>query len=140
MGQLPKSCKAAVLVEYNQPFAIREVGLPEVEDGGILVKVRMAGICGTDVHQHEGKLGMRLPLPNLMGHETLGEIVKLGKGRTRDVAGEPLAVGDRIFWAHASCGECYYCKIVRKPFMCEKLTVYGHYPPELLRGGFAEYA
>lgn len=139
MGNIPKTCKAAVLVEYGQPDVIQEVAIPEVEDGGILVKVLMAGICGTDVHQHLGDLSIKAPLPNIQGHETLGEIVKLGNGRVMDVAGEPLKEGDRIMWAHAFCGECYFCKIIRKPYMCLKSSGYGFAPPHLLRGGFAEY-
>jgi len=56
----------------------------------------MAGICGTDVHQQRGELSIKTPLPNIQGHETLGRIVKLGKGRPHDVSGEPLTIGDRI--------------------------------------------
>jgi D-arabinose 1-dehydrogenase-like Zn-dependent alcohol dehydrogenase len=74
--KIPKTCKAAVLEEYGKPLQIREVIIPEVEAGGILVKVEMAGICGTDVHQHKGDLTIKSPLPNIQGHETIGKIVK----------------------------------------------------------------
>ena len=136
---IPKICKAAVLVEYGQPDVITDVKVPEVEPGGILVKVRLAGICGTDVHQQLGGLNIKPPLPNIQGHETLAEIVELGAGRTTDVAGEPLKVGDRIMWAHSFCGECFYCKIERKPYMCTNSRGYGFGHPDFLRGGFAEY-
>ncbi len=53
--------------------------VPEVEPRGILVKVEMAGICGTDVHQQRGELTIKSPLPNIQGHETIGRIVKLGR-------------------------------------------------------------
>ena len=81
MSDIPKTCKAAVLVEYGRPLEIREVAIPEVESGAILVKVEMAGICGTDVHQQKGELTIKSPLPNIQGHETIGRIVKLGEGR-----------------------------------------------------------
>jgi threonine dehydrogenase-like Zn-dependent dehydrogenase len=139
MSDIPKSCKAAVLVEYGKPDVIQEVAIPEVGHGGILVKVLLAGVCGTDVHQHLGDLNIKPPLPNIQGHETLARIVKLGEGRNTDVAGTPLKLGDRIMWAHAFCGECYYCKIHRKPYMCVASKGYGFAPPEALRGGFAEY-
>ena len=42
-------------------------------------------------------------------------------------------------WAHADCGECYWCKIARDPVLCAKRSGYGWAPPSALRGGFAEY-
>lgn len=137
--EIPSKSKASVLVEYGQPHQIQQIKIPEVEEGGILVKVRLAGICGTDVHQHAGDLALTDPLPIIQGHETLGQIVKLGKRRTKDVVGQELKVGDRILWAHQFCGECYYCRIVRKPHMCINNSWYGFQPAHSLRGGFAEY-
>ncbi|NLA87823.1 MAG: zinc-binding dehydrogenase [Clostridiales bacterium] len=139
MTDMPKTCKAAVLSEYGKPLDIREVAIPEVQDGAILVKVEMAGICGSDVHIAGGTLGIKAPLPFIMGHETIGRIVKLGKGRTHDAAGEPLRIGDRVMWAHADCYDCYYCNILRKPMLCEHRLGYGMAPPTALMGGFAEY-
>jgi L-iditol 2-dehydrogenase len=139
MADIPKKSKAAVLEEYGKPLQIREVPIPEVEPRGILVKVEMAGICGTDVHQQRGELTIKSPLPNIQGHETIGRIMKLGAGRTQDAAGEPLKIGDRIMWAHADCGECYWCEIAREPVLCARRSGYGFAPPEALRGGFAEY-
>ena len=139
MLKIPKKCKAAVLEEYGKPLQIQEVPIPDVEPGAILVKVEMAGICGTDVHQCHGALSIKAPLPNVPGHETLGRIVKLGAGRSQDVSGEPLKVGDRIMWAHADCGECYWCTIVRETVLCDKRIGYGMAPPHALMGGFAEY-
>lgn len=139
MNDIPKSCKAAVLEEYGKPLQIREVIIPEVEAGGILVKVEMAGICGTDVHQQKGELTIKTPLPNIQGHETIGRIVKSGAGRVHDAGGEHLNIGDRIMWAHADCGECYWCEIARDPVLCARRSGYGFAPPGALRGGFAEY-
>ena len=142
MTEIPKKSKTAVIVEYGKPLQIREYPIPEVEPRGILVKVEMAGICGSDIHQWHGRTTMKPPLPNIPGHETIGRIVKLGKGRTHDAAGEPLKIGDRIIWAHVECGECYWCKITRQATMCAKRTHYAFrcsddYPH--LMGGFAEY-
>jgi threonine dehydrogenase-like Zn-dependent dehydrogenase len=136
---IPVTCKAAVLEEYGKPVQIREVQIPEVEPRGILVKVEMAGICGTDIHQSHGTLTIKPPLPNIQGHETIGRIVKLGEGRVIDVAGEPLNIGNRIMWAHADCGECYWCEVAREQVHCAKRQGYGFAPPAALRGGFAEY-
>jgi L-iditol 2-dehydrogenase len=140
---IPTSCRAAVIAEYNKPYEIREFPIPEVEPGAILVKIQMAGVCGTDVHQIAGELGVKPQLPVIPGHEAIGEIVKIGQGRTRDCAGTELSVGDRIMWAHVSCGECRFCKVDNQPNLCVNRFSYGMsysgaYP--YLSGGFAEYA
>ncbi len=139
MADIPKTCRAAVLTEYGKPLEIREVPIPPVTDGAILVKVEMAGICGSDIHIASGNLGIKAPLPFIMGHETIGRIVALGKGRVHDAAGEPLRIGDRIMWAHADCYDCYYCNILRKPMLCEHRQGYGMSPLDKLMGGFSEY-
>jgi threonine dehydrogenase-like Zn-dependent dehydrogenase len=140
MTEIPKTCKAAVLVEYGKPLEIREVAIPGVEPMGILVKVEMAGICGTDVHSQRGELTIKPPLPTIPGHETIGRIVRLGAGRRIDVAGEPLKIGDRIMWAHIDCGECYGCEVARDSVQCVRRGFYGYFHPDLLMGGFAEYS
>jgi threonine dehydrogenase-like Zn-dependent dehydrogenase len=136
---IPKTCKAALLEEYGKPLQIREVPIPKVEPMGVLVKVEMAGICGTDVHSQRGELTIKPPLPTIPGHETIGRIVKLGAGRTKDVAGEPLREGDRVMWAHVDCGECYGCEIARDSVQCTGRMFYGYAHPTALRGGFAEF-
>lgn len=139
---IPDKSRAAVIAEYNKPYEIREFSIPEIEPGAVLVKIEMAGVCGTDVHQVAGELGLKPKLPVIPGHEAIGRIVKLGEGRTQDCAGTPVAVGDRIMWIHVSCGECRPCKIDKQPNLCVKrfsygMTYSGTYP--YLTGGFAEY-
>jgi L-iditol 2-dehydrogenase len=142
MNSIPGKSRAAVITAYNKPYEIREFPVPEVEPKGILVRVEMAGICGTDVHQWQGHMGLKPALPVIPGHEAVGRIVKLGEGRTVDCAGEPVNIGDRIMWPHVSCGKCYSCAINNQPNLCENRYSYGFsssgsYP--YLTGGFAEY-
>lgn len=142
MANLPQKSKVAVVVEWGKPLQIREYPIPEVESGGILVKVEMSGICGSDVHQWHGKLPLESRLPQILGHEPIGRIVKLGKDRTHDATGEPLKIGDRIMWAHVDCGKCFWCKIARQPTLCAHRTYYAYrYADEYphLMGGYAEY-
>ena len=143
MIKIPEKSKAVVITAYNKPYEMREFPVPEVEPKAILVKVEMAGVCGTDVYQWQGKLGLRPQLPIIPGHEAIGRIVKIGEGRTADSAGEPLSVGDRIMWPHVACGKCFYCAISNQPTLCEKRFSYGlSYPAgtfPYLTGGFAEY-
>ena len=140
MTGIPQFSKVAALEVYGEPLQIREVAIPKVEPKGILVKVEVAGICGTDIHSQRGELTIKPPLPTVPGHETIGRIVELGEGRIEDVAGEPLKIGDRIMWAHIDCGECYGCEISRDSLLCTGRQLYGYFPRDLLRGGFAEYS
>ncbi len=133
--------KAAVFLGPGKPFKIQEFPLPEIEAGGILVKVRMSTICGSDVNTWQGKRDA--PLPIILGHEIVGEIKEMDKDITQDTLGNPLSIGDRITWTiMASCGRCYYCAMKRLPQKCLSLYKYGHescqHPP-YLNGGLAEY-
>ncbi len=137
------TAKAAVLVRFNEPLELRDYPLTETPGAGeALVRVEMAGICGTDVHLWKGELAV--PLPLIMGHETVGRIDRLGSGLERDWRGARLAVGDRVTWASSIvCGECFYCRVKRQPTRCLSRKAYGisycaDEPPHL-RGGYAEW-
>ncbi len=138
-----QTCSAAVLTAYQKPLQLREYPLPgEIGVEEALVRVEMAGICGTDVHLWLGQLP--IPLPVILGHETVGRIERLGPDLKKDWRGEPLAVGDRITWASSiTCGECYYCRLKRQPTRCSFRKAYGisycaDESPHL-RGGYAQY-
>ncbi len=143
MSTLPRTSRAAVLTQYNQPLEIRELEVPPLEPGAILVKVEAATVCGSDVHVFHGRFTQIAQLPLVPGHEIVGRIVQLGEGREKDAADQPLRVGDRIVWAYAWCGRCYYCTIARQPTLCPNAKMYGYGPcdvPPYLIGGFSEYA
>ena len=138
-----KTAKAAVMTDFHQPLEIRQYSLPEkIEPGAALVKVEMAGICGTDVHLWKGQLP--IPRPIILGHETVGVIERMGEGLETDWTGEPLREGDRVTWsAGMLCGHCYYCAVIRQPMRCLNRSAYGisfncddapHFS-----GGYAEY-
>jgi threonine dehydrogenase-like Zn-dependent dehydrogenase len=136
------SCTAAVLTSYKEDLQLRKYPIPEPGPGEALVRVEMAGICGTDVHLADGELN--IPLPVILGHETVGRIEKLGAQLERDWRGGPLSVGDRVAWASSIvCGECYYCRQKRQPTRCLSRKAYGiSYCADdqpHLRGGYAEY-
>lgn len=136
------TAQASVLTQFKAPLEAREYPLPaKLEDGAVLVRTEMAGICGTDVHLWKGELPISLPV--ILGHETVGRIEKLGASVERDWAGQPLRVGDRVTWNSAtSCGKCFYCAEKRQPTRCPQRRAYGigyrcDEPPHLL-GGYAE--
>jgi threonine dehydrogenase-like Zn-dependent dehydrogenase len=135
--------KAAVLNEFKTPVSLREFPLLEsVEPLSALVRVEMAGVCGTDVHLWKGQLA--IPLPNILGHETVGRIEKLGEALKQDWCGNPLQIGDRITWSPSlACGQCFYCREKRQPTRCLNRKAYGisyncEEPPHC-NGGYAEF-
>jgi threonine dehydrogenase-like Zn-dependent dehydrogenase len=83
--------------------------LPDVAPGAVLLKVRRANVCGTDVHQwHYESPALR---EAGLGHEFVGEIVELGEGVTTDFAGQPVAVGDRVVAVYyLTCHRCPPCQ------------------------------
>ena len=92
-GGVPKTARVAMLTSLEH-FDIKEFPIPEVGDDDILVKVEGCGICGTDAHEFKrDPFGL---IPVALGHEGTGEIVKLGKNVTKDSAGKPVRVGDKI--------------------------------------------
>jgi len=82
------------MLTAKEHFEIKEFPMPEVGDDDILVRVEGCGICGTD--QHEFKKDPFGLIPVALGHEGTGEVVKIGKNVTRDSAGNPIGVGDKL--------------------------------------------
>ena len=138
---MTRSARAAVCEAPNTPFVIREYPLRPVEPREVLVRVRMATICRSDIHSYEGRRPN--PFPGILGHEIIGSIEALGPGVERDMRGDPLHVGDRITWSeYFFDGDCYYREIHDMPQKCPGVRKYGHdavdRDPHFL-GGFAEY-
>ena len=93
VGSIPKKGRVAVLTKPGN-FEVREYDIPEVGDDDILVKVEGTGVCGTDAHEFKrDPFGL---IPVALGHEGTGTIVKMGRNVTRDSAGNPVKVGDKI--------------------------------------------
>lgn len=90
--------KAAYSAPGSGVVELREVEVPKIDDGELLVKMRACGICGTDLEKVYGK-----PVtPPMLGHEVVGTIV--------DSKAKGYAVGERVFaHHHVFCGKCYYC-------------------------------
>ncbi|NQY83539.1 MAG: alcohol dehydrogenase catalytic domain-containing protein, partial [Alcanivorax sp.] len=86
----------------SQPLKIEEVELDAPGHGEILVRVRAAGLCHSDLSVIDGNRPR--PLPMALGHEAAGEVVEVGAG----VA--DLEVGDHVVFSFVpSCGTCDYC-------------------------------
>jgi D-arabinitol dehydrogenase (NADP+) len=116
-------------IVYSSPrtFEVAEVPTPECGPGEVLVRVLVAGVCGTDAHLHEGEFGPTYPLTP--GHEVAGEVVAVGEGVTTPIVGS-LVTFDNA----AVCGHCPECRRGR-PAFCANLRAQGVTAP----GGFAEF-
>lgn len=89
---------------------------PQLSKGGVLVRPRRIGICGTDYHIYEGKHPF-LQYPRVMGHELAVEVVEPGSSKL--TAGEICVVNPYL-----SCGTCIACR-KGKPNCCIRISVLG---------------
>lgn len=122
------SSRTTRAVVYDGPgsFEVRSGPVPRPGPGEVLLRVVVAGVCGTDLHLHAGEFGPTYPLTP--GHEVVGEVVELG-------AGADLRVGQQVVFDNtASCGRCVECRRAR-PAFCTRLVAQGVNAP----GGFAEH-
>lgn len=145
MGTAVSRNPAALLVEYGKPPKVEHVEVPDPEPGALIVEIEAATMCGTDAHMYAGHFATsglsRLPL--VLGHEMVGRVVAVGTRERRDVLGHTIRVGDRIAWAYAWCGECYWCAVAKQPTLCQFGRQYGWGPASefpYATGAFAQYA
>jgi len=85
---------------------LREVPIPRVRDGEVLLRVGAVGVCGSDIHQLHGSQSWAVDVPVTLGHEFTGVVTAVGDG----VSG--FKEGDRVVSETAAriCGECIYCR------------------------------
>ncbi|WP_094604434.1 Starvation-sensing protein RspB [Sporomusa silvacetica DSM 10669] len=119
--------KAIEIIKPGE-IAIVERPIPECKENEVLIKVKAAGICGSDAHIYHGKNAFAT-YPRVVGHEFAGEIVKVGSQVKNLQVGDGVAV-DPV----SSCGHCYACRIGRHN-VCKSLSVIGVHRD----GGYREY-
>lgn len=118
----------AQVVEAPGRMVLKQVPVPAINDDEVLIKVKMCGICGTDLKIYGGQYAAdRLPL--IPGHEFWGIIDQVGK----HVKG--FQVGDRVSAdLNLTCGTCYFCRR-GEPLLCQDFTQLGIHTD----GAYAEY-
>ena len=136
---MQQTARAAVLTA-PKTFEIREYPIPAIGDDEMLIKVEACGVCGTDGHEYNrDPFGL---CPVVLGHEGTGEIVAMGRNITKDTAGNPVALGDKIVTCIIPCGTCDAClNTPARTNLCENVGVYGLMPDDdvHLNGYFGEY-
>lgn len=108
----------------NKDIRIKEMELPQIKKGELLVKVKASGICGSDLMEwYRAKSA-----PRVLGHEVAGEIVEVGESV------EKFKTGQRVIVTHhVPCYDCHYCNTGRHT-SCKTLHSTNFFP-----GGFSEF-
>ena len=116
----------AAVLYGKEHLQVEPVAVPTIAKGDILVRVRVALTCGTDVKVFRRGYHARMIVPPaVFGHELAGDVVALGEGVTR------FSIGQRVVAANsAPCGECYFCRRGLEN-LCEDLL--------FNNGAYAEY-
>ena len=113
----------------TNPLEYGEFPDPSPDDGEVLVRVKVCGVCRTDLHVIEGELPPKVS-PVIPGHQVVGTIEKLGAGAKRFTVG--TAVG--IAWLHKTDGTCEYCRRGEEN-LCDAPLFTGY----SVNGGYAEF-
>ena len=128
--------KAVFKTKEGPGIEVRDVDVPNLGDGDILVKVVVSSLCGSDISVYEWKSGHQgyhwwegdLVLPVILGHEFSGQVVKVGPRAKK------AAVGDRIIASPLMpCGECAMCSGGKPEFCMNSVLGYS------VNGTYAEY-
>jgi len=121
--------RAARFYGPHKPLVLEDVAKPSPGTGEVLVKVRAAGICHTELHFLDGVLNLGV-VPITLGHEIAGTIEEIGSGV------DNVSIGDRVIvYYYVGCGKCKFC-LKGEENLCENPKAeYGF----ISDGGFAEY-
>jgi|SRR5581483_1607476 len=83
---------AAVLVKQKKPLEVWELEVPALQAGQLLVKIKVAGICRTQLNEIDGIHGKDAYLPHLLGHEAAGSVEAVGPGVEKAKVGERVVI------------------------------------------------
>jgi len=124
--------KALVKTSKAPGAEFKDVDIPTIGPKDVLIKVKAAAICGTDIHVFHSSPGIMhmLNTPVILGHETCGEVVEVGNCVTNIKKGDVISPEPHLF-----CGACYYCQ-TGAALNCQNLGLFGLDTD----GAFAEYA
>lgn len=111
---MPVVTSAAVVSGPDSPFRLTTVHLDHLRPGEVLVRMRAAGMCHTDLSVRSGVIPF--PLPGILGHEGAGEVVATGDHVTR------VRPGERVLLTFTSCGRCAACRSGHPAYCAQHLT------------------
>lgn len=117
-------------IKFEEPWKVEciDIEKPVAKKGEALIKVKSAGICGSDIGAFRGTNPL-VSYPRIIGHEIVGEVLSIPENKRGIKAGDHVIVDPYLF-----CGHCYPCSIGRTN-CCTDLKVLGVH----VEGGMAEY-
>ena len=123
--------KALVKKEAKPGLWLEDVAEPQIGINDVLIRVDRTGICGTDLHVYEWDAWARrtIPVPLVVGHEFVGEILEIGSNVADFLPGDIVSAE-----GHVVCGRCRNCLAGRR-HLCKDTKGIGVNRP----GAFAEY-
>lgn len=129
MANLPKTMQAAM---FYGPFDLKleEMPLPQVGPLDVLIQVQTTLTCGTDVKKYLRGYPLQTP-PYMLGHETAGVVVRVGKEVNESFLERRFEEGMRVVTTNlAPCNQCHFCKIGWE-YVCENMV--------FISGAYADY-
>lgn len=111
----------ALRIVGERETIVRERPEPSAGPGEVVIRMRAAGSCGSDLHPYRHPTAIHLEQDVVPGHEASGEIVALGP----NCAG--WSVGDRVVvYFRRTCGQCAYCRTGHRNICVNRRSSYGH--------------
>src|SRR5437588_12277701 len=128
---MPETMLAVVKPEAKAGAEIRDVKIPTFGDTDVLVKVKVASVCGTDLHIYDWDAWAqrRIHPPLIPGHEFCGTVAAIGREVTTVKEGDFVSAE-----MHVACGKCYQCR-TGEAHICQHVKIIG----VDANGAFAEY-
>ncbi|HRN95996.1 MAG TPA: alcohol dehydrogenase catalytic domain-containing protein [Candidatus Levybacteria bacterium] len=129
---IPKTMLAVLKEKPKSGVVIKKIPVPVLDKDEVLVKVKYASICGTDINIYDWNTWAQghISPPAVIGHELVGEVIEINGKPEND-----LKVGDLVSSeTHIFCQNCFQCEIGNK-HICENMELFGIGRD----GSFAEY-
>lgn len=109
----------AVVFKGPYAVAVEDRPIPTIQEPtDVILKVRYAGLCGSDLHFYRGH--QKIPTGFIIGHEFTGTVLEVGRGNM-----DGIAVGDEVVVPFfTACGNCFYCER-KEASRCAKGLLFG---------------
>lgn len=117
------------ITDNQNPLEMVDLDKPEPEEGEILIRVSVCGVCHTELDEIEGRTPPE-KFPRILGHQIVGKVEQLGSKAETFIEGDRVGVA----WIFSSCGDCRYCE-EGNDNLCEEFRATGRDS----NGGYAEY-
>lgn len=123
---------AVVKEKAESGVVLKQIPIPKPVEGELLIKVKLASICGTDIAIYDWTpwAESHINPPIVIGHEVLGEVIEINGDSPNIKVGDLISSETHIF-----CGNCFQCQNNRR-HICENMQLFGIGRS----GGFAQYA